>query len=79
MKYGLSHDRGKNVTYLELEKLKNETKKSLGYLVGKIEIHPLENGIRFSPSRLDYQKKINLLLKTKIVPSKNYTLTTHKN
>lgn len=78
MKYGLSHDRGKYVTYLELEKLSNETKNTLSHLINNLEIHPLHNGIRFSPSRPDYQKQINLLLKTKVVPRKNYNFTIHK-
>lgn len=89
MKYGLSHDRGKNVELLELEKLSKDVRNGfeefgLGYLIGKIEVHPMENGIRFLPSRSDYQKQINLELKTKIFPhfrkkSKHYIFSLHKN
>ena len=88
MKYGLSHDKGKNISYTELENLTCEVEKSfekfwLGYLIGKIEIHPLHNGIRFSPSKEYYQKQINLALKTKIFPDfkksgKSYIFSLHK-
>ena len=86
MKYGLSHDLGKAVSYEELKELVSDVKEAFGnlaYLIGKIEMHTFHNGIRFPPSREYHQKQINLILKTKVFPkfkkrNKHYIFSLHK-